>query len=147
MANDRKLNVRLARDAALTVTRVSIKYDKLCYVIVADKWLQYKSGRSKIVYIGTTKKGVGRVAQSAAGKAATVLRIPGVRSFTARVVTCRGRQRVQSWRALERALILVFKDMYGEVPRCNSHGKRMKVRDEFEYFAKSRLKRILEEID
>jgi hypothetical protein len=48
------------------VTRVAARHVKLVYVIVADKRLKYPRGRSGIVYIGTTRNGFSRVAQSAA---------------------------------------------------------------------------------
>jgi len=146
MANDRRLSIRVGREEAMKVTRASISREKLCYIIVADKRVRYKLGRSPIVYIGTTRKGVGRLASSAADRAPDVLALRGVRSFTVRVVSCRGRQRVKTWTVLERGLLLAFKERFGEVPRCNSHGKGMKARDEFEYFQKSRLTRVLEEL-
>lgn len=146
MGNPRRLTVKLGRDEAMRVTRESIGRDRLCYVIVADKRQRYKKGRSAIVYIGTTSKGVGRLANSAAHRAPEVLALRGVRSFTVRVVSCRARQRVRTWHKLERALLLTFKERYGEVPHCNSHGKRMKPFDEFEYFQKPRLLRVLEDL-
>lgn len=146
MGNPRRLSVKVGRDEAMRVTRVSIRGERLCYVIVADKRQRYKKGRSGIVYIGTTRRGVGRVAGSAAQRAPEVLGLRGVRSFMVRVVSCRGRQRVRTWSVLERALLLVFKEKYGEVPYCNSHGKAMKPRDEFEYFQKTRLLRVLEDL-
>lgn len=146
MGNPRRLTVRLGRDEAMRVTRVSIRRERLCYVIVADKRQRYRKGRSGIVYIGTTTRGVGRLASSAAHRAPAILGLRGVRSFTVRVVSCRARRHVKTWSKLERGLLLAFKERYGEVPRCNSHGKGMKPRDEFEYFRKSRLLRIVEDL-
>jgi hypothetical protein len=146
VGNARRLTVRLGRDEAMRVTRVSIRRERLCYVIVADKRQRYRRGRSGIVYIGTTTRGVGRLAGSAADRAPEVLALRGVRSFMVRVVSCRGRQRVRTWSVLERGLLLAFKERFGEVPRCNSHGKAMKQRDEFEYFQKARLLRVLEDL-
>lgn len=146
MANARRLNIRVARDEAMKVTRASIRREKLCYIIVVDKQIRYTKGRSPIVYIGTTSKGVSRLAKSAAERAEDVFALRGVRSFTVRVVSCRGRQRVKTWSVMERGLLLAFKERYGEVPRCNNHGKRMKPDDEFEYFRPRRLIRVLEEL-
>lgn len=131
----------------MTVTRVVVGEDKLVYVIVADKKIQYQKGRSRIVYIGTTKNGVTRVAQSAAQRTDAVLGLRGVESFEVRIVTCRPRQRVKTWIKLERALLLAFRERYGEVPSCNTQGKGISEADEFDYFTKSRLNRILEELD
>jgi hypothetical protein len=146
MASKRRLSVRVSRNPAMMVTRTSVGRKRLCYVIVASKKLRYKTGWSSIAYIGTTKKGVKRVAASAAYRAPEVLALHGVRSFTVRIVSCQSRQRVRTWATLERALLLAFKELYGQVPQCNTVGKRMKPSDEFEYFRKSRLMRVLEDL-
>lgn len=146
MSNRRRLHVQLARDEAMRVNRASIRRDRLCYVIVADRRLTYTRGRSAIAYIGTTRRGLGRVAGSAAQRAPEVFRLRGVRSFTVRVVSCQVRQSVRTWAKLERVLLLIFKERYGEISHCNSHGKGMRERDEFEYFQKRRLTRLVEEL-
>jgi hypothetical protein len=142
----RRLNLSLKREAALTATRVSIGRSKLVYILIADKRLKYLQGKSRIAYIGTTKKGVGRVAGSVASRAEHILSLHGVNSFHARVVTCRPRRNVSTWIKLERALLLAFKERFGTVPECNSHGKQMKERDEFRYFHKHGVEGIIEEL-
>lgn len=142
----RRLNIALRRQAAMNVTRVSVRHDKLVYVIVADKKFQYPRGRSRVAYIGTTKNGVSRVAQSAAYRSDEILRKRGVQEFHVRIVACRPRQRVKTWRKLERALLIVFRETYGKVPLCNSYGRAMTLGDELEYFSRARLKRILEDL-
>jgi hypothetical protein len=119
---------------------------KLVYVLIADKRIKYKSGKSRIAYIGTTKKGVARIAQSVAARADDILSLRGVRSFHARIVTCNARQHVTTWGKLERGLLLCFREHYGEVPKCNSHGRKMKVTDEFYYFAKKAIVNIIEDL-
>lgn len=146
MANDRRISVSIKRDPALEATRVSIGKQKLVYVLVADKRLYYPKKKSRIAYIGTTKRGLRRVAGSVASRADEILALPGVRSFVARLVTCQPRQRVQTWRVLERALLLKFREIYGAPPRCNHHGKRLKVRDEFAYLRPSRVAAVLDEL-
>jgi len=141
-----RLSISLKRDEALRATRVTIGKLRLVYVLVADKPQRYREGRSRIVYIGTTKKGVARVAQSAAARAEEILSLHGVRAFEARIVTCSPRQNVATWRKLERALLLGFRERFGQVPRCNSHGKKMRVTDEFGYFAKKRILSIIDEL-
>ena len=130
----------------MRVSRVSIGKRKLVYVAVADKRIKYAEGRSYVVYIGTTRKGLSRIAQSAAARAEDILSIHGVTEFTVRVITCQPRQNVRSWQKLERALLIMFRQMYGEPPLCNTQGKRMRETDEFEYFRKGRVQRILEEL-
>lgn len=146
MPNNRRISIALKRDCALHATRVSVGKSKLVYILVTDKRLKYPNGRSRIAYVGTTKRGLHRVASSAARHADEILSLRGVRSFDARVVTCQPRQRVKTWLVLERALLLAFREKYGSQPRCNNHGKRMKARDEFDYFRHKRLIAILEDI-
>jgi len=142
----RRLSLSLRRGAALTATRVSIGKQKLVYVLIADKRLRYKKGKSRIAYIGTTKRGVGRVAGSVATKAEQILELHGVTSFHARIVTCQPRRSVSTWLKLERALLLSFKHRFGEVPRCNSHGKGMRERGEYRYFHKIGVANIIDEL-
>ncbi len=87
-----------------------------------------------------------RVAQSAASRSNEILRQPGVNSFEARIVTCQPRQSVKTWHKLERALLIVFKELHGDVPRYNTHGKNFVETDEFRYFSKARIRRILEDL-
>ena len=142
----RRIRLSLHREHAMHATRVSIGKAKLVYVLVADKKLHYASGKSRIAYIGTTKKGSSRIAQSVATRAANILGITGVRSFHARVVTCRPRKRVKTWHYLERGLLITFKEMFGEVPWCNIHGKNIKRAKEFTYFAETGLRLVIEEL-
>jgi hypothetical protein len=142
----RRSRLSLRRDAALSATRISIGSEKLVYLLIADKKLKYPNGKSRIAYIGTTKKGVARISQSVATRAEDILSLHGVRAFHARVVTCRPRQRVKTWLKLERALLLRFRDLYGSVPKCNSHGKKIKEMDEFSYFARNGVTLVLEEL-
>ena len=66
----KKLTVKLQKVHALEVTRIAIGNMKLVYVLIADKKLAYSHGKkSAIAYIGTTQKGVARVAESAAAHA------------------------------------------------------------------------------
>lgn len=140
----RRLGVSLKARPALHVTRVSLDNKKMVYVIVASKKLRYRHGtRSQIAYIGTTRNGASRMAQSAASLTDRVLRRHGVKSFDVRVITCHPRQGVKTWRKLERALLLVFRETYGRVPECNTQGKRIRELDEFKYFSKERLRKML----
>ena len=142
----RRIQLSLNRDPAMHATRVSIGKSKLVYVLVADKRLKYVDGKSRIAYIGTTKKGSSRIAQSVAARADDILNIRGVRSFHARIITCRPRRNVKTWHYLERALLIKFKELFGEVPKCNSHGKKMKRGKEFVYFADRGIKEIIEKL-
>jgi hypothetical protein len=146
MGNHRRLSISLREDPAIHATRVNLGNLKLVYALVANKRFKYPKGKSRVVYIGTTRKGSSRVAHSVSYLADAVLGMRGVRTMDARIITCRPRQRVRSWLKLERALLITFREMYGQVPHCNSHGRKMKVRDELGYFSPSRLRSVLEEL-
>src|SRR5947209_1040596 len=122
----RRCSISYVEAPAMTVARVGVKKRRLCYVIVANKLIKYPSGRSRVVYIGTTTKGITRLAQSAAQWAPEVLGTHGITSFKVHVVSCTPRQHVKTWRKLERALLLTFRDLYGTVPLCNTQGKKMR---------------------
>lgn len=133
----------------MTVTRVTLgRHKKMCYVIVATKNMKYRDGKSPIVYIGTTKNGAARMAQSAADKTDKVLAKYGVKRFHVRVLTFTPRAGVrQTWRKLERALLLAFKGEYGQVPEFNKVGKGFRRKDDdFRYFNRDRLVRLLQTI-
>jgi hypothetical protein len=136
----------MSRDPVMQVDRQGIRAQKLVYVILADRRFDYFDGRSKIVYIGTTQRGLNRIASSVAKRAPEVLALRGVRRFEVRVLTCRGRQRVRTWRTLERAMIMVFRDRFGEIPLCNSQGEGLREIDEFRYFSRARLERIVDDL-
>jgi hypothetical protein len=142
----KRIKLSLKRDPAIQATRVSIGRLKLVYVLIADKRLKYPMGKSRIAYIGTTKKGAARIAQSVAGRAQAIFRLRGVHSFHARVITCRPRRNVKTWIKLERALLVAFKKQYGDVPECNTHGVKMKERDVFRIFSRAGVKSIIEEL-
>ena len=86
----------------MTVRRIALDHERLVYVICADKKLKYKGGFSQIAYIGTTRKGIERVANSAAYRSWEVLWARGVQAFDVRLVTCRARQSFKSWVVVSR---------------------------------------------
>ena len=143
----KRLTVSLKRGEALSATRLAISANRLVYVPVADKPLRYGQQKSPIVYIGTTRHGVGRIAVSVAFRARQIFkRLRGVHKFHARIITCRRRQKIQSWRILESALLLRFRARFGELPKCNSMGKSMKEGNELKYFSKTRLNNLIDEL-
>jgi hypothetical protein len=142
MAN--RLTIRTYKKPAVIINRSAVATQRLVYIAVSNKALRYRYGRSRIVYIGTTRAGASRIAASAAAKAKEMLALYGVRHLEFHVVRCPRRQNVQTWRILERGLLLTFREEYGEVPSCNTQGKRMKWRDERKYFTGGRLRSIIE---
>ena len=113
--------------------------------ITPAKQLKYPKGRSRIVYVGKTHDGIERIAKSAAYRAPSVLKIPGVTEFSVKVLVPKLRQRVDTAYKLERALLIKFCEKYGTPPYCNKTGQRMRQRDEFsnENFRSSRVDDIL----
>lgn len=142
----RRAQPKLRPGDALRATRVFLKDAKLVYVILADKKLKYPKGKSRIAYIGTTKKGGVRVAASAAERGEQVLGLHGVREFTVRILSARPRQNVKIWYKLEHALLWSFKETYGRVPKCNSTKKTKTENGVFKYFSKSGTANKIEDL-
>jgi hypothetical protein len=142
-----RLRISSSHREFLTVERIHSGKLRLVYVICADRKINYKSGRSRIAYIGTTKDGIHRMAASAAWRSHVVFKkVRGCERFTVHVVTCTPRQHIESWRKLENALLLTFKDAFGEVPLCNVKGKRQNWGAEKELFRYTRLKTVIEDL-
>jgi hypothetical protein len=138
-----KLRVKKHKGIALQVHRLAIKVDKLVYVLLTNKKLKYRYGRCRVAYIGTTKKGARRIMQSAANKAGNLLEQYGIKTLEAHIVTCQQRPGVETWKKLERALLLEFRSHFGEVPKGNNQGQRIRERDEFRYFQRTRIRSIV----
>ena len=141
-----KLRISLKRGSAMTVNRVAIGDSQLVYAICADKKIKYPHGSSPVVYFGTTERGVDRIAASAAYRAAEVLNIYGVKSFDVRIITCKSEPGVKSWKLLERALLIGFRERFGATPKCNDKGRNMTPTREFDLFARDRIMRIISDL-
>lgn len=141
-----RLRISLNRKTALTVNRVSLDHEKLAYVMCGNRKWRYAGGRSPIVYIGTTKKGLSRIASSVVVRAWDMLYEHGFTSLDVRVVTCQPRRGVKTWLKLERALLLAFRDRYGEVPCCNTQGSGIVEANEFELFSRKRINTIIADL-
>lgn len=141
-----RLRVSLKSIPAMTMTRIALDHERLVYVICANRKLTYPNGRSPIVYIGTTRTGVARMATSAADRSWDVLWSRGVTSFEVRVITCPARQGLKSWIKLERAMLLAFREKFGEPPMCNIHGRRIREKNEFDLFARGRINQIIDDL-
>ncbi len=140
----RRRSIKASARPAITITRDALGAQKLVYLAVANKPYKYPFGyRSPILYIGTTKAGARRIAQSAAARAERFLGRRGVSRVQFHIVSCTPLQRVKTWLKLERALLLAFKHTYGAVPLGNSSGKNSRWRDELDYFSEKRLVAVL----
>lgn len=143
MPSGRKITISKNRTPAIQISNIGLGKQKAVYVMVVNKNIKYEYGGSPIAYIGTTKQGINRAAQSAANHAQQILDIHGVNSFSVYLVTCKSRQGVKTWHKLERAMLLSFRSEFGQVPLCNQHGRRISEKDEFEYFTRSRIRDII----
>jgi len=115
-----KLRVRCPKQSLLTLTRSRQWTDKIVYILSANKYLKYRNGRSRIIYIGTTKKGADRPAASAVNKASEVFyKLHGVKTIEVHIATCGPRQKTPTWKRLESSLLDAFRKRYFELPKYN----------------------------
>jgi hypothetical protein len=138
------LTIQTTTKSAISITRTATNSSELVYIAVANKKITYANGKSRIVYIGQTKNGAERIAASAAKKAGMMLGLHGVKQLEFYVVTCTAQCPVKTWHKLERGLLLAFRERFGEQPRCNVSGKKMKWTDELEYFTRTRLDSVIQ---
>ena len=130
---------------AMVVHRRILKRDKVVYLLVGPKPHKYEHRRSRILYIGTTKRGAGRIAASAAYRAEDILEKRGIRSMEVYMVSCTAVPGFKSWLFLERALLAGFKLRYSELPFCNEQGKKLRWDDSLEKRIRLRaINRILD---
>lgn len=142
----KRMRISLKPKPAMTVQKEAIGNDKLVYLMVPNKQIKYQYGRSSIAYIGTTRDGANRIASSAAARAEEILALHGVNRFDVRVVTCPSRKKIKSEKKLERAFLLAFRERFGEVPKFNTQGKKIKEKDEFDYFVRRRIKQVIDDV-
>lgn len=116
----RRLKIKISKTALLTVTRSPQWNDKMVYILAANKYFKYQNGRSRIIYIGTTKKGAGRPAASAVNKASQAFgKLHGVKTIEVHIATCRPRRNLQTWKHLESSLLDTFVNRYFQLPKYN----------------------------
>jgi len=141
----RKTNVRFDPvNPAMTLSKSRYWARHMVYILRADKSIQYKEGRSRIVYIGETRRGTRRPAGSVASKAMKAFgKLRGVKKIDVHPLTFRGTQRVKTWEVLERDLLATFREKYGEIPTYNKIGGGFTV----ENISRFRKKRLISIID
>jgi len=102
----KRLSIKCRMQPALVLYRRAFRDTKLVYVARANKPLRYLHGRSRIAYIGMTKRGARRIASSAVWKGAELLFEHGVKQLDFHGVVCGKVPGVGTWKKLERALII-----------------------------------------
>jgi hypothetical protein len=142
----KRSHLSLSKASVMTLGRDALGADRLVYILAVNKPVKYTRGRSRIVYIGTTKRGVRRVAASVAHHAERLLRRPGLRSVDAHLLTYGAKRGARNlWAKLERAMLVIFKNEYGDIPLLNKVGMNFWPGKEFSYFSRHTLrKRVLE---
>lgn len=141
-----KLRIRTGKHIALEITSAAYKSTKLVYIALADKNILYPAYgmRSRIAYVGETKRGAIRVTESAAKHAQEIFEEYGINKLTFYTVSCTPRSKVRTWEKLESALILRFRESYGKVPVLNDQGKNKKWDDELDYFTREKIDTVID---
>lgn len=142
-----KMFITCSGEPVITVFRHALRANKIVYFALANKPHRYPTGRSRIVYIGTTASGLRRIAESAALRAREILPRHGMHRLDFHVLACTPRRKVRTWRKLESALLLKFRETYGSLPIGNIAGLRKTWTDEREYFREDRLRSLLDRFE
>ena len=139
----RKTRPKVHSEPAITITRTAYAASELVYVAYANKPLRYRHGVWRIAYIGTTKHGAWRVAASAVWKAEEVFTRKGVHTLEFWLISAPRQGKHPTYRKLERALLLRFRERFGSIPHANKQGSNLRWRDEYDYFTHAKIDDII----
>jgi hypothetical protein len=132
------MKVQIDSKSAMTVYRRILTKNRIVYLLVGKKTFKYKGGRSRIAYIGTSKRGAKRIASSAAERAEKMFSRWGSKEMQVYIVSCDAKPGLQSWKYLERALLAQFLSYYQQLPFCNIHGRKYKFDEKLQKMFKHR---------
>ena len=112
----RRRRINQIFDPVLSVDIAATKVKRLVYLLVANRPVRYGRDYSRIVYIGTTRNGVSRVASSASKRLVEAANgdLRGLRRLDAFVVWAKSKKGPPTskgknfWHDLERALLIEF---------------------------------------
>lgn len=139
----RKLRIRNG-GIVVHVDRSIINYSNAVYLLVSPRLHAYPKGRTRILYIGRTRKGAERVLSSVSDRLWEAFpKLHGVDSLDVYIVDWKGRKALNSSRYAERAFLVAFRQLYGTVPRLNEMGKRMGTNGAFDWFNPDPIVRYL----
>jgi hypothetical protein len=114
---------------------------KVVYFIRGDKKYKYLWGRSRVLYIGQTRRTGRRPFESLGWKAPELLRLYGMKKLEIVYVEAPPRKRVNILKKLENIFLYEFRREFGEVPKANTQGrKRVRLTDEGDYFKSSTVR-------
>lgn len=130
----------------ITLNRSRYWVSRVVYILRADRPQKCKKGRSRIVYIGESKRGFRRFAASAAAKADRTFGVlRGVKRIDVHLLTFRGKRSVRLWEELESGLLAAFQARHECLPCFNKQGKSCKLED-VKYFRRRRLAAVIERL-
>ena len=133
-----------AKEDPVVVVRSSVlERERTVYFHVADKPVSYELGKNRIVYIGATGVGSERIMSSIAERIPEAFKIHGVNTIEVHEIACAPRRGIKTWRLLERACLLVFRETYGQPPRLNTHGTGLWWIKESTFFDLDQLRRLI----
>lgn len=131
---------------AMTLFRSRYWVKRVVYILRADKPQKYSKGRSRIIYIGESGRGIRRPTASAAAKANAAFGVlRGVKKIDVHLLTFRGKRSVRLWEELERGLLAAFQEKHDCLPCYNIQGKSFHVED-VKYFRLRRLRAVIERL-
>ena len=133
----------------MSIMRDALESECVSYIILANRRMQYRNGGSKIIYIGETMDGIRRVAESTASRT-KIFKEHGVKEIKTYIISCEPRQREREmWedvQNLERAMLKVFEELYGEIPKLNRNGAGPRAQDALNCFSETRIHQILQRL-
>jgi hypothetical protein len=134
----------VSKEPCLIINREAFHDDKLVYILVANKKYDYGDGlKSRIVYIGTTKRGADRFAVSAVERGKSILQHHGITQLKVYTVTCKGVRGAKTWRKLEDAFLYNFHEYYSCKPLLNKRrGPKRKEKIDSS-FREARIEKII----
>lgn len=119
-------------DPVLMISADATDAQRLVYILCSNRPVKYKTGRSKIVYIGMSRKGISRLAESASEKIEEGFDLLwGLKRLDGYVVWPQNRAGrpiggKSPQNSLESDFLKVFIDIHGERPKLNGSGQGIK---------------------
>jgi len=145
-SSKRRLKIKSSKTSLLTITRSPLWIKNMVYILALaeNKFWKYRNGRSRIVYIGTTKTGAGRPAASAVNKASQAFgTLRGVKTIEVHIPTCRGIKSSPTWRHLEASLLDAFRNRYYQLPKYN----KVRPKSKKALFVTNALAKLIDKFD
>ncbi|MFH1642847.1 MAG: hypothetical protein ABIC04_08180 [Nanoarchaeota archaeon] len=134
----------VSKEPCLIISRGAFHSDKVVYICCANKKHKYDRNKSRIVYIGATKRGAKRFSNSVVYKGKNILDRYGINQIKVYTVTCRGVRGTKIWQKLEDAFLYNFLEEYGRIPILNKQCRSKRKKDVSTFFPESRIDEIID---